>query len=65
MERIWRDHSLSIVLSLFGIACVLTAFYFDEGRWFDLWLGLGHGFLTGALIFICSGFFREKNKPED
>jgi len=63
--RLWRDHSLTIVLVAIGCVLTGTAFAFDEGRWFDFWLGLGQGTLTAALLFFLSAWFREKAKPED
>ena len=65
MTRLWRDHSLTIVMVAIGCALSVLAFAFDEGRWFDLWLGLGQGTLTAALLFFLSQFFRETTKPED
>jgi hypothetical protein len=62
---VWRDHSLTIVMVAVGCAMTLFAFAFDEGKWFDLWLGLGQGTLTTAALFFLSQFFREKTKPED
>ena len=63
--RLWRDHSLTIVMVVIGCAFTWFAFSFDEGKWFDLWLGLGQGTLTAALLFFLSQWFREKAKPED
>ena len=65
MTRLWRDHSLTIVMVTIGCAMSLFAFWFDEGKWFDLWLGLGQGTLTAALLFFLSAWFRETAKPED
>jgi uncharacterized protein (DUF983 family) len=67
--RFWRDHSLTIVLSVVGLLFVGVALAvewpLDRGRWFDVWLGLGQGALTAALLFAFSGWFRERNRPED
>ena len=63
--RIWQDHSLSVVNTVVGIALIVLAFQFEEGRWFDLFLGLGQGVLTAGLVFILSGPLRERNKPDE
>ena len=63
--KFWRDHSLTIVMTVAGCGMSLFAFAFEEGKWFDLWLGLGQGTLTAALLYFLSQFFREKSKPED
>lgn len=63
--KIWRDHSLSIVMGSIGIALTVFAFTFDAGNWFDLFLSLGTGALTVVLMFAFAGPFRERNKPED
>ena len=65
MISFWRDHSLTIVMTTAGCALTAFAFLFEEGKWFDLWLGLGQGTLTAAGLFFLSQFFREKAKPED
>jgi len=65
MTAIWQDHSLTIVLALIGAALTAFGFSFDEGRWFDLFMGLGQGTLTVALFYFLAQFFREKAKPED
>lgn len=61
----WHDHSLTIVMTVIGIVLTATAFLFEEGKVFDLILGLGQGTLTAALLFILQPFFRETSKPED
>ena len=65
--KVWRDHSLTIVLGILGTIGILVAFTYEqaEARMFDLWLGLGCGVLTVALFYFLSQFFREKAKPED
>ena len=63
--KFWRDHSLTIVMLVTGCGLILFAFTFETGQWFDLWLGLGQGVLTAALLFFLSQFFRERTKPED
>ena len=63
--KLWRDHSLTIVLWSFGLVCTATAFCFDEGKVFDLFLGLGLGVITVALFNTLSGPLRERNKPEE
>jgi hypothetical protein len=62
---LWRDHSLTIVMAAIGIILTAYAFAFEEGKWFDLWLGLGQGTLTTAALFFLSRHFREVAKPED
>ena len=61
----WRDHSLTIVMAALGLALTAIAFAFEEGKVFDLILGLGQGTLTTAALFFLSQYFREKAKPED
>ena len=63
--KLWRDHSLTIVMAGIGSALIVLAFVVEHGRLFDLLLGLGQGVLTAALLFFLSQFFREKTKPED
>ena len=63
--RFWRDHSLTIVMGSLGLALTAGAFLFEEGRAFDLVLGLGQGTLTTAAVFFLSQYFRETTKPED
>jgi hypothetical protein len=63
--RIWRDHSLTIVMATAGAVLTAGAFLIEEGRAFDLVLGLGQGTLTTAALFFLSQWFREKAKPED
>lgn len=65
MKKWWRNHSLTIVLTLTGVALIIVAFTHDEGKLFDLWLTLGGGSLTVALMNLLSLFFRETAKPED
>ncbi len=48
-----------------GAALTAGAFFFEEGRTFDLVLGLGQGTLTTAALFFLSQYFRETSKPED
>ena len=61
----WRDHSLTIVLGTLGIACTALAFLFEEGKLFDLVLGIGQSILTTGAVFFLSQYFRETTKPED
>ena len=61
----WRDHSLTIVMGALGALLTAGAFAFEEGKLFDLVLGLGQGTLTTAAVFFLSQYFREKAKPED
>jgi len=61
----WRDHSLTIVMIVIGAGLIACSFFCEEDRLFDLWMGLGQGMLTAALLFFLSQWFREKAKPED
>lgn len=63
--KFWNEHSLSVVMVSLGIGLIVFAFIFEEGKIFDLWLGLGQGVLTAALLFVLSRWFRETAKPED
>lgn len=60
----WRNHSLTIVLTVIGAATLAFAWFFED-KWWDLFSGLGQGTLTGALVFWLSRYFRETAKPED
>jgi hypothetical protein len=68
MLQLWRDHSLTIVLTALGIVLTLVSLLFvwplDPDRWFDIFAGLGSGVLTVALFNWLSGPLRERNKPE-
>lgn len=60
--RVWRDHSLTIVLAGIALGCFGAALMQGE----TISLGdLGHDALSGVLIFLFSGAFREKNRPEE
>jgi hypothetical protein len=61
----WKDHSLTIVLAALGVAFTGAAFFFDEGKVFDLVLGIGQSILTTGAVFFLSQYFRETTKPED
>ena len=61
----WRDHSLTVVLGALGSAFTAAAFLFEEGKIFDLVLGLGQSILTTGAVFFLSQYFRETTKPED
>jgi len=61
MTRLWRDHSLTIVLTVIGLACLGLAFVH---AW-DFWLGLFHAAIGVALLNLLAGPFRERNKPEE
>ena len=61
----WQDHSLTIVMAAIGVGVTAFAFVFDDGRAFDLFLGLGLGTLTVGLFYFLSQFFKETTKPED
>jgi drug/metabolite transporter (DMT)-like permease len=62
--KLWRDHSLSIVLGLLAAVCFARAAMLEQGREFDAWLGFGHAFASLVILFAFSGFLRERNKPE-
>jgi hypothetical protein len=68
VRRIWRDHSLTIILSIVALGSTVIAVSFvwplSPDRWFDLFSGIGAGFLTIAGFNWLSGPFRERNKPE-
>jgi hypothetical protein len=68
VSRLWRDHSLSIVLTVFGFASTFIGAWFvwplEAERWFDLSTGVGAGFLTVAAFNWLSGPLRERNRPE-
>lgn len=61
----WHNHSLTIILALIGSFLTAAAFIFEEGKWFDLILGLGQGVLTTTAVFFLSRYFKETAKPED
>lgn len=63
--RLWRDHSLTIVMGALGTTVTAGAFLLDEGRMFDLVLGIGQSILTTGAVFFLSQYFRETTKPED
>jgi thiol:disulfide interchange protein len=69
VKRLWRDHSLSIILTAIGVTFVGVAVWLvwpvSRDRWFDIASGLGLGTLTVALFYGLAGCFRERNKPED
>jgi thiol:disulfide interchange protein len=66
---LWRNHSLTIVLTGLGLFLTVLALYFvwplEPDRWFDILSGFGSGVLTVALFNWLSGPLREKNKPEE
>jgi zinc transporter ZupT len=68
-SRLWRNHSLTIVLTALGIALTALALCFvwplEADRWFDILSGFGSGVLTVALFNWLSGPLREANKPEE
>lgn len=65
MRIIW-DHSLSIASLLLGVAASAIAFrLIEDGRWFDLWLGVGQSFITVGGFGFLSGLLKEVNKPEE
>jgi hypothetical protein len=66
IARLWRDHSLTLVLSGVGVTLFLVALAFEPGsHGWDIFLGLSQGTLTVALFYALAGAFRERNKPED
>lgn len=65
MRQFWRDHSLTIVLTVVGLAFLGIAIPFREGTTFDVVVGFGHGTLTVALFNFLAIRFREIAKPED
>ena len=66
LVSLWRDHSLTITCFALGTLFTLIGWAFhDEGKAFDTWLSYGVGLSTVALFYTLSGYFREKNKPED
>jgi hypothetical protein len=64
-RRWWENHSLTAIMTVGGVGLLFLAFRFEPGPWFDLWLGLGQGMLTAALLFWLSRWFRETTRPED
>jgi hypothetical protein len=63
--ELWRDHSLTITLLALGTVIVGLSQLLPEGKGFDTVLGIGHGALTGGLLFWLQGPLREVKKPED
>lgn len=61
---VWRDHSLTVALTIIGSILFTIALPLGEGRWFDFWLGLGHGCWTATLLNVLAGRLRERNRPE-
>jgi hypothetical protein len=68
-KRLWRNHSLTVVLTALGIGLTALAAYLvwplERDRWFDLISGIGAGTLTVALFNFLSGPLVEKNLPEE
>jgi zinc transporter ZupT len=68
-KRIWRNHSLTVVLTAMGIGLTALALCFvwplEPDRWFDIFSGFGSGVLTVALFNWLSGPLVEKNAPEE
>ena len=65
MTRLWREHSLTIVLWAIGIPLTAAAWLLEPGKGFDTILSLGAGVLTVALFYTASNFLREVAKPEE
>jgi len=65
MRRLWRDHSLTIVLTVIGLACLGLAATAPDDYFWDFWLGLFHAAIGVALLNLLAGPFRERNKPEE
>jgi predicted membrane channel-forming protein YqfA (hemolysin III family) len=68
-RRLWRDHSLTIVLAVLGLTAtaisIVIVWPIERDRWFDLVSSLGMAFLTVAVWQALSGPFVERNKPEE
>ena len=64
LRSVVKDHSLSLACMGMGCVCFLVAWSFDEGKHWDMWLGLGHGFFTVGGFGLLSGPLRERNNPE-
>jgi hypothetical protein len=64
MSKLWRDHSLSIVLSIIGVGLISIAMALQPGKMLDLLLGLGSSFATVAMVNLLAGPLVERNKPE-
>jgi hypothetical protein len=68
-RRLWRDHSLTIVLAVLGLTATAISMWIvwpiERDRWFDLVSGVGVALLTVALWQWLSGPFVERNKPEE
>ena len=69
LTSLWRNHSLTVVLSALGIGLTALAMWLvwplEPDRWFDVVSGLGAGTLTVALFNWLSGPLVEKNLPEE
>lgn len=63
--KLWRDHSLTIVLVTAGVLITGYSLTYDDANGWDFWLGLGQNLLGVALLFFLSQWFREVAKPED
>jgi hypothetical protein len=65
-RRLWRDHSLTIVLAVLGLTATAIAFLSEPGTaWWDVFIGIGQGCLTVVLFYALAGTLRERNRPED
>jgi uncharacterized membrane protein len=65
IEQIWRDHSLTIVLTGVSAVCLIIALMHErDHRGWDVWLGLFHAAIGIALLNLLAGPFRERNKPD-
>jgi hypothetical protein len=66
IARLWRDHSLTIILWAIGLTLTALAFFWEPGSWgWDLFMTFGGGCSTVALFYSLAGCFRERNKPEE
>jgi hypothetical protein len=65
VNRLWENHSLTIVLALLGVMFIGIAIPLREGTWFDIIVGFGHGCGAVALYNWLAGPLKERNKPED
>jgi hypothetical protein len=64
MTRIWRDHSLTIVLAGVAVVFLLACVPVEPGKWCDFLMGFGHSTAGVATLNFLSGPLRERNRPE-
>lgn len=63
--RLWRDHSLTIVLAGLGAVTLTPLWGLTPGKAWDILCGFGTGFLALAIYNVAAGPLRERNRPED